>query len=239
MILETNDLLNSCDDVENKKVLTEAILNYRKEVLERIPNYDLFFEYQSGKEYGEYGEKKIINSFNDIKKHEDTTTYDADFINHIGPRIEIKCARMLFKNGKGLKYIDRIMPKDFEYKWRTGAKWEQVKPEYADWLILHMVFGDGDRAYLYPTFLLSKTTGAKNKEEGKLSLSIQQSKNKIEGQISITKKFIENGDIFLMDGYSFNNENDNLEKYINIVAERLKQQGIILPDNFLLKKKDN
>lgn len=239
MILETNDLLNFCNDAEKSKVLTEAITNYRKEVLNKIPNYDLFFEYQSGKEYGEWAEKQIIKSFNDIKKYEDTTEYDAEFINRTGPRIEIKCARMLFKNEKGLKYIDRIMPKDYEYKWRTGAKWEQVKPEYADWLILHMVFGDGDRAYLYPTFLLSKTTGAENKEEGKLSLSIQHSKNKIEGQISVTKNFIENGDIFLMDEYSFNNENDNLEKYINIVTERLKQKGIILPDNFLLKTQEN
>lgn len=237
MFLNTNDLLKYYDnDIEKRKIIEESIDSYRQEIIKQIPNYDLFLNYLSGKEYGEWGENQIINSFNDIKKYKDTTEYDAEFINCIGPRIEIKCARMLFKTGNGLKYIDRIMPKNFEYKWKTSAKWEQVKPEYADWFVLHMLFGDGDCAYLFPSSLISKTSGSENKEEGKFTLSIQHSKNKIEGQLSITKKFIENSDIFLMDGYSFNNENDNLEKYIKIVVERLKQNNIDVPDKLLLKK---
>lgn len=236
MILETNDLLKYyVDDIEKRKIIEESINNYHNEITKQIPNYDLFLNYLSGKEYGDWAENQIIKSLIDIKKHKDSTTYDADFKNDSGIKIEIKCTRMLL-NKKGIRYIDRIMSKDYEYKWRTSAKWEQIKPAYADWFILHMLYGDGDRAYLVPTSIISQTSGSENKEEGKFTLSIQHSKNKIEGQLSITKGFIENSDIFLMNEYSFNNENDNLEKYIDIVVERLKQNNIDVPDKLLLKK---
>ena len=235
MILETNDLLKFCNDSEKNKILTEVIENYHKEVLKEIPNYDLFSGFQSGKEFGDVAEAQIIDSFDDIEKFGDGTIYDANFKEDKSIRIEIKSAKMLRKTTESRSLKGRIMSITEENKHRTSAKFEQVKPYACDWFIFHMVFGDGDMAYAVPSFMISEKSGADNKEENKFLLSTQHRGNEREGQVSITKTFIESK-MFMMDGYSFNNKNDNLSKYLEIVANRLKANGIDVPDKLLLKK---
>lgn len=227
MILDIDDIKEYIKDDQQKEIFDIIIENYLLIKREQYKNFD-YYTIPTGKVYGDIMEKEIINSFSNFEKYSSSNDYDAtELVND--QKIEVKSTRMVYKGNNFL--ANRIMDSNYEYPWRTTGKWEQVKTYKADWFFMHILFGDTERVYLIPSFCVSENAGAKNKEEGKLTLSGQHAGNSKEGQISITKKLYLD-DTFLITDYDHKKINQDFNLYALKIINNLIEKGIEIPEKF-------
>lgn len=192
-----------------KSILTEEELDFLTKINNKInsswktacPNSE-YFEFHTGKEYGTVIEKLIIGSFLDLSGSNDTS-YDA--ISNDGDKIEIKSTRA---GTKGYNEVF-LVNDDIYHAKLANCSFQQMKPYCCDWFLLHILFGDGNRAFLVPSKMVSSKVGKKNYEHGKFYLGTQHRGNENEGVLNVKhllrySKIFEIKDYDLSGSYNYN-----------------------------------
>ena len=177
---------NSQSPKQYIKITEDEIAAHRVRVGANFP-YISLFTIPTGKVYGDVMQDLIIESFVDVQKHITDTKYDAECGNL---KLEIKSLRAI--NGKENKdsyVITRIFniednPKASNF---STSSFQQSKPSFCDWFVLHILYGNADRLFLIPSTMVSSRSGKNNKEPGKLLLSKQHGTSPIEGQINLSE----------------------------------------------------
>lgn len=184
-------MIKELEDNNQKKILQRFKDEHLKRWKTRFPYVDLFL-IPTGKDYGSVAEANLIKRLNGLTKHLGDPSYDAEYYegNNL-LKIEIKSLRAIKSKSKKTdededKYImERIISIKEKNKKFSTSSFQQVKPTNCDWFIFHIQYGDGERLFIIPSTLISRTPGKDHCEFGKLPLSKQHDHNKEEGQINI------------------------------------------------------
>ncbi len=230
-----NQLTFAIQEIEKNANLSEDQCNFIKTEMDKheqrmeklFPNYDLFIT-GTGQSYGLKIESNIINTFNDIIKHSEDSSYDADA--NSGDKIEIKSVKALKGNSK--EYIGtRILNLNEKTKIHISSSFQQVKPSECDWFLFHILYGNAERIFLVPSKMISKTPKLGNCETGKILLSAQHRSHQTEGQVNIGQ-ILSRAEYFeICCDYSCNKINAySFESFKKDIEYRMNKINWILPN---------
>lgn len=173
-----DEIINEALTPEERGVLHNLTLKMESEWIRHCPNHG-YFDLHTGKEFGTDIEKAIIDTFDDLRKSQKDTSFDA--VGTGGLKVEVKSIRAGTKGYENI-YLksDDIMSANL-----TNGFFQQVKPSCCDWFALHVLFADGSRMFLVPSSMVSKRAGRLNGEVGKFQLGTQHRGNESEGMLSL------------------------------------------------------
>ena len=201
------------------KALKAVFSAHEKRMQQKFPNYNLFIT-GTGQSYGLKIQKIITDSFNDLSNLGGSGIYDATCTSN-NLRIEIKSVKAL--KGNSNDYIGSRIINLNECAHLAGS-FQQVKPLTCDWFIFHILYGNGERLFLVPSSIISKTPKMANGEVGKIALSGQHRGHKTEGQVNIGQ-ILSRADLFEIPNYDHNKEKFyNFANLQNIICSRFRKK---------------
>lgn len=228
-------MINELKDTKQRKILQGFKEKHLQHWRNIYPYLDLFL-IPTGKDYGSVAEEYLINKLNGLTKHLGDSSYDAEFHEFDNLiKVEIKSLRAITsksvtKNEENNdKYIiERIISIHDKKPHFSTSSFQQVKPTNCDWFVFHIQYGDGERLFLIPSSIISKTPGRSYCEFGKIPLSKQHDHNKEEGQINIGqvlkyKKYFEITPFVRSNYYYFHDIKQE-------ISDRLQKINWVLPE---------